>query len=208
MFHGTPGCRLEAKGIINYAENHGIRVVAIDRPGYGYSSMHERGMLRFMEGVEYLLDYLGVQEFKVYAVSGSGPYALAAAYYFAMIRLQKTLILFGATHPNFEQTAVPITWRIKEWRAGWLPSWPLDPDFERKLRWDIHKAKGNLKKEQRLRLEMGEKHRQGAKGYNNDLRLAGRPWGFDLQDIDANPILWYHGALELNTSAAVSYTHL
>lgn len=201
LFHGTPGCRLEAKGIIDYAENHGIRVVAIDRPGYGYSSMHKRGMLRFIEDVKHLLDYLGVQEFSVYAVSGGGPYALAAAYYFAKSRLLKTLILCGVTHPNFEQTAVRITWRIGRWCAAWLPIWPLDVDFESLLRCDIRKAKGDPKKEQRLRLEMDEVGRQGSKGYNNDFRLAGRPWGFDLQDIDANPILWYHGALDLNTSA-------
>ncbi|KAL7777716.1 hypothetical protein CFE70_004385 [Pyrenophora teres f. teres 0-1] len=34
-----------------------------------------------------------------------------------------------------------------------------------------------------------------------DFTETARPWGFDLQNIDANPIRWYHGSLDLNTSA-------
>jgi hypothetical protein len=43
--------------------------------------------------------------------------------------------------------------------------------------------------------------RQGSDGFNNDFKLVGRPWGFELEDIDANQIRWYHGSLDVNTSS-------
>jgi hypothetical protein len=42
--------------------------------------------------------------------------------------------------------------------------------------------------------------RQGYKGYVNDFRLIGRQWDFELRNIRANPILWYHGEMDSNTS--------
>lgn len=46
-----------------------------------------------------------------------------------------------------------------------------------------------------------ETFRQGIAGYHNDFKLIGRPWGFNLELIDANPIRWYHGAIDINTSS-------
>ena len=41
LFHGTPGSRLDWKHVHLFAANHGIRVIAIDRPGYGFSSLYD-----------------------------------------------------------------------------------------------------------------------------------------------------------------------
>ena len=201
LFHGTPGCRLSFQWIVNYAENNGIRVIVVDRPGYGHSSMHKRGMSGFVEDVKYLLDYLGIQEFRVYGVSGGGPYALAAAYYFAKSRLLKTLIMCGSTYPEFDQTAVQIRWRMHKWLRTWVPFWYQEMNFNVLLEKELREAKDDSKKERYARLDSEEMQRQGSRGYNNDFRLLVRPWGFDLQNIDANPIMWYHGSLDLNTSA-------
>jgi len=36
-FHGTPGSRLEAGMLDDAARREGVRLIGIDRPGYGYS---------------------------------------------------------------------------------------------------------------------------------------------------------------------------
>ena len=63
-FHGTPGCRVHGP-LHAWAENHRIRVISIDRPGYGHSTLHHWGMLEFIQDVEHLLDYLDIQELRV-----------------------------------------------------------------------------------------------------------------------------------------------
>jgi len=58
-------------------------------------------MLGFIRDVKHLLDYRGVQVFKILSVDREGPYALAAAYHFPKHRLKKTSIMCGISHPNF-----------------------------------------------------------------------------------------------------------
>jgi len=63
-----------------WAESRQIRLICIDRPRYGYSTLKAgKGMLDFIRDVEYLLDFLGVESFEVHRVSGGGPFALACA---------------------------------------------------------------------------------------------------------------------------------
>ncbi|RMZ68634.1 Alpha Beta hydrolase [Pyrenophora seminiperda CCB06] len=201
FFHGTPGCRVLPSRIVNYAENHRFRIIAIDRPGYGYSTVHDRGMLGFMQDVECLLNYLGIQEFKVYGVSGGGPYALAAAYYFAKSRLLKTLVVCGVPHPDFGHTSKILLWNISLWFRTWASFLVPGVNFNGLLWKDIVSLKDDPKKVQIAAMRSREMRRQGSKGYNNDWRVSRRPWGFDLQNMDANPIMWYHGSLDLNTAA-------
>ncbi len=78
--HGTPGARrqipLEARA---YAEQHGLRIVGIDRPGIGSSTPHlYANVLDWARDLEILLDTLGIDTLRLIGLSGGGPYALAA----------------------------------------------------------------------------------------------------------------------------------
>ncbi len=78
--HGTPGARrqipLEAR---SYAEQNGLRVVGIDRPGIGSSTPHlYPNVLDWTRDLEILLDTLGIDTLRLIGLSGGGPYALAA----------------------------------------------------------------------------------------------------------------------------------
>jgi len=76
--HGFPASRLEGGLIDLAAKNHGARLIAIDRPGYGLSDFHpQRRLLDWPDDVAQLLAHLGVGRFAVLAVSGGGPYGLA-----------------------------------------------------------------------------------------------------------------------------------
>lgn len=78
--HGTPGARrqipLEARA---YAEQHGLRIIGVDRPGIGSSTPHlYADVLDWTRDLEILLDTLGVDTLRLIGLSGGGPYALAA----------------------------------------------------------------------------------------------------------------------------------
>ena len=78
--HGTPGARrqipLEARA---YAEQHGLRIIGIDRPGIGSSTPYlYPDVLDWTRDLEILLGTLGVDTLRLIGLSGGGPYVLAA----------------------------------------------------------------------------------------------------------------------------------
>ena len=78
--HGTPGARrqipLEARAL---AEQRGLRIIGVDRPGIGSSTPHlYPDILDWTADLELLLDALAVDTVRMIGLSGGGPYALAA----------------------------------------------------------------------------------------------------------------------------------
>ena len=78
--HGTPGSRrqipFEARA---YAEQHGLRIVGVDRPGIGSSTPYlYPDIFDWTRDLALLLDALGIDQARVVGLSGGGPYALAA----------------------------------------------------------------------------------------------------------------------------------
>jgi pimeloyl-ACP methyl ester carboxylesterase len=78
--HGTPGARRQIPlGARAFAEEHGIRIVGVDRPGVGSSTPHlYDNVLDWTGDLELLADALGIDTLHVIGLSGGGPYALAA----------------------------------------------------------------------------------------------------------------------------------
>jgi pimeloyl-ACP methyl ester carboxylesterase len=87
-FHGTPSSRLEVLLLDNYGINlermlndAGLRLIAVDRPGMGFSTYNRDGdFLSFADDAKELLDHLGIASCAVMCWSGGGPYALAMAH--------------------------------------------------------------------------------------------------------------------------------
>ena len=76
-FHGWPACRMEA-GLI---PNLPVRLLALDRPGYGRSSPQPgRTLLDWTRDVAFVADRLGLPDFHIVGLSGGGPYAAACAW--------------------------------------------------------------------------------------------------------------------------------
>lgn len=78
--HGTPGARrqipLEARA---YADEHGLRIVGVDRPGIGSSTPYlYPDILDWTADLELLLDALAIDTVRLVGLSGGGPYVLAA----------------------------------------------------------------------------------------------------------------------------------
>lgn len=78
--HGTPGARrqvpVEAR---EFAEEHDLRIIGIDRPGIGSSTPHlYDDFADWVPDLEVLADVLGIDTMRIIGLSGGGPYALAA----------------------------------------------------------------------------------------------------------------------------------
>jgi pimeloyl-ACP methyl ester carboxylesterase len=80
-FHGMPGSRLVMKSVEKSAVAAQARLIAPDRPGYGFSQPNKHGtLLGYVDDVAALADALKIDCFAVMGVSGGGPYPLACAY--------------------------------------------------------------------------------------------------------------------------------
>ncbi|MCB0896003.1 MAG: alpha/beta hydrolase [Nocardioides sp.] len=78
--HGTPGARrqipLEAR---EYADQRGVRIIGLDRPGIGSSTPYlYPNILDWTQDLELVLDTLAIDTVRLIGLSGGGPYALAA----------------------------------------------------------------------------------------------------------------------------------
>jgi pimeloyl-ACP methyl ester carboxylesterase len=64
--HGLPGSRLEAASLHAFGLELGVRIIAPDRPGIGWSSPHPgRTLLGFAQDVARLAEHLGLRVFNV-----------------------------------------------------------------------------------------------------------------------------------------------
>jgi len=191
-FHGYPGSRFEGKLVCEAAANCGVRLIAIDRPGMGFSDAKpNRSILDWPEDVVELADSIGIDRFAVEGVSGGGPYSLACAYKIAN-RITKAGVISG-TCP-FWDAGTP--WErpdnvksVEDFWGSFSQNLPK-PDQEFLFDPKIKKL---------LSEELFEAFRQGAEGVNQERELYGKPWGFRLEDIPLNVKVYvWHGKLDLN----------
>lgn len=80
-FHGTPGARRQiAPETRRLAQQKGVRIICVERPGVGDSSPHRYGCIGdFAHDIEQFADGLVLDKFGVAGLSGGGPFALACA---------------------------------------------------------------------------------------------------------------------------------
>ncbi len=81
-FHGYPSSRIEAKLLHKLALAHSIRVLSLDRPGYGLSTPQRprRALLDWPRDVEAFAASQRLDRFAVLGLSGGGPFAVACAH--------------------------------------------------------------------------------------------------------------------------------
>jgi pimeloyl-ACP methyl ester carboxylesterase len=78
--HGGPGSRLEPSFVADVAAHAGLRLIGIDRPGYGLSTPQpERTIGGWVPDALAVLDHLGIDQCLALGVSTGGAYALALA---------------------------------------------------------------------------------------------------------------------------------
>ncbi len=83
------------------ARERGLRMIGVDRPGYGNAPADPNRSLRSVaEATAALMDDLGVDRFAVIGVSGGGPYALACG---AFLPDRVVAVVSGAGRSGFDE---------------------------------------------------------------------------------------------------------
>ncbi len=223
-FHGHPGSRLEGRFAHEAAARAGLRVIALDRPGYGLSSDRPgRVITDWPADVAEAAGLLGIGRFPVAGASGGGPYALACA---ALLpgQVSQAAVISGVGPYQAPGVTSGMRWQN---RAGfqWGSRWPaLARALMRSMQRNITRRPGRTiealaramspadaavvrRPEVRdtLIADITEAFRQGIAGAARDVVLLGRPWGFSLHEIQAEVHLWQGEADTLVPAAMGRY---
>jgi pimeloyl-ACP methyl ester carboxylesterase len=210
-FHGAPGSRLWCPDDFDPGKTSteaGVRLITVDRPGYGRSDPRPaHRLVDWPNDVEQLLDALEIDRCPVVGVSAGGPYALACG-----ARLPHRVSRAGSVSGVAPAFHVPNVWELmsEEWRTvlergARDPFAALDAARERS-RWladdpdsvgdpaawpevDRWLAEDPTMREPLLAF-VHEAGRQGIDGYAWDRLAFTLPWGFELREIAVDTWLW------------------
>jgi pimeloyl-ACP methyl ester carboxylesterase len=220
-FHGFPGSRLEAQLADPVAARMGIRLIALDRPGFGLSDFKPRRTIsEWPDDVVKIADALGIKRFATLGVSGGGPYAAACALRIPerltavaivcglgpldtpsgtdrMIRDNHLIFFLGRRLPwlariSLRRTAFQLQRNPGEMLRRLLVALP-DPD-------KVVLARPEVKST--LKDNVVEAFRGGSRGAACELLLFTRPWGFLLEDIATRVNLW-HGEQDVSVPSTM-----
>lgn len=210
-FHGWPASRLQARIADKSAKTLRIRLLSIDRPGFGLSTYQEkRTILDWSDDVGEFADILHIKKFAVMGVSGGGPYAAAIAYKIPQ-RLTRVGVVVGLA-------------------PTWIPDNLKGSSFTARFCWGnyakysslrylaslnyfisayfrplsyinaiITRSRADKKASYRIVKEFRrdaftnhkETFRQGINGPMADLDLYTRDWGIEFDDIKTKVYLYY-----------------
>jgi pimeloyl-ACP methyl ester carboxylesterase len=211
--HGTPGARrqipVEARA---YAQEIGVRLIGIDRPGIGSSTPYLYPNLRDWTGdLELLIDSLGIDTLRVIGLSGGGPYALAAG---AALpdRVHGVGVLGGVAPTRGAEAANggPIQLAVRMAPLLAAARVPLGVALTGAIHairplggvaLDLYAAvqppgDKNLLARPEFKAMFLDDLFNGSRFQTsaplNDLILFTREWGFDLADVKV-PVRWWHG---------------
>jgi pimeloyl-ACP methyl ester carboxylesterase len=214
VFHnGTPCSRLMPEWWDAPARERGLRMIGIDRPGYGNAAAEPNRSLRSVaEATAALMDDLGVDRFAVIGVSGGGPCALACG---AFLPDRVVAVISGAGSSGFdeavdgaamspEELELTREQALRPTAAGRQALARFyDPEIENLRNADVDgfmSAVGEdpaaATPEQRATtayvLEaIQEAIRPGRDGWLDDGLAMVRPWGFALADIRQPVAVWH-----------------
>lgn len=211
LFHGSPASRLFRPDAA-VTETAGVRLITVDRPGYGGSDPRPlRGIPDWPADVTQLVDALGLERFGLVAHSSGGPYALAAAVSVpdrvtgvALVSCVVPLDEVPAARAALDDDGRKLVELAREdperagaviaAAAGWLA---VEPD--RFLSLSRPEPDARLLEDPATRsmfLEaVREAVRSGLAGYISDEVAERRDWGFRLSDVDVDVAVW-HGGLD------------
>jgi pimeloyl-ACP methyl ester carboxylesterase len=215
--HGGPGCRLEPAYFATEAARLGLRLIGIDRPGYGRSTPQPgRTIGGWVEDALTVADHLGVDDFATVGCSTGGAYALALAA--TSPRVIGTVACCALTDLRWAEGKATILWKEGVWGAanrtaalkaaevqlahaqgGSTSAIPLAPSDKRLFADpDWARCWSDVAREQ---------FAQGVGGYADDRLADGDGWhSFDVRRI-ACPVVVLHGTSDTFVPVAhASYT--
>lgn len=222
-FHGLCGSRLEMSRFHDIAVTEGYRLIALDRPGMGLSSMDKkRSILSWVKDVESVADHLGIEKFSVIGHSGGAAYVAACAYVIPQ-RIQRAAIVSGMAPLDDPEANIGMVRgrrvvnsliKTMPWLSPMMMRLTLLmlknpdkmmaqmikqlPEVDQVLFRDPDSCKAIMN-------STIEAFRNGIAGPADDMKLLFKPWGFNLERIVC-PITVWHGTLD--TQGPISHAKI
>ena len=221
--HGWPGSRYEAGLVSPGLKGLNVRLIAVDRPGFGLSTEYSDRTL--METCRLLAGFtkaLELNRFRILAVSGGCPFALGLASIAG--ESVEAISVVGGLGPTAEPALVRKMMTSNQFLLGvarWTPwaTWPMlnawrsmipfarpdhfpklvkpvfpESDFYVLSRPEIYFG---------LNLVMREAFRQSASGVYHDGRIFGKGWS--LPSLPSGlPVHFWHGLADVVVPSAMS----
>lgn len=121
---GFLNSRLARPPAETFAGQAGLRVICVDRPGYGGSSQQDyRTLWGWATDIEQLADHLGLGRFAVLGWSHGGPHSLAIARYLADRVTHGALVASSAAWVEHPQAMRSLHWMLRmPWRLRGIPA--------------------------------------------------------------------------------------
>lgn len=209
-FHGNPGSRLEVASshVRRAAEEVGLRLLALDRPGMGLSSFHPFELREYPQLVERFADALGLDRFALTGLSGGGKYVCACAWY-SQDRVRKATLVSStcssdlpgakATPNKQDRRLYPVAarapWLVRILFAKLGRDARRDPTSLLSMLDQLGPADREILQDGQFRQAFGrslaEAFRQGGRGVAHDYALEGRPWDVPLDQIEGPVEIWH-----------------
>ena len=214
-FHGTLGARRQFPVLgRRAAENLGLRVIIVERPGTGLSDSHRYSAVTdWVADMAQVADALDAERLGVVGLSGGGPYALACGALPPLVdRVAVAAVLDGtvpAVGPEATDGGVtdvarrfnPVLTQLRRPLAVLSTALlaPLIPfahfayrGYARMWPEDDRRVLNDPEVEAIFVDDMVNAFRGRCLAMVDDARLLGRDWGFRLADVKV-PVRWWHG---------------
>jgi pimeloyl-ACP methyl ester carboxylesterase len=212
--HGSPGSHSNFAPVAYAAAREGVRLIALDRPGYGHSTFDPRRTYeRSAADIGELADHLNLEELGVLGWSSGGPNAASCARYLGG-RILGCAIVSGPCPPEGDVSAEGTR---RENRAAKrlevLAPWLMSPLFQAGLRQGRRHPEKSLAWMSRHLpacdarvIERAEVRAHwladiarpvsstAGRAAVQDICLEARPWGFDLREIECSVHVWHGDA--------------
>ena len=211
MFHDLWGNRTLRHPDDNILKRLGVRLISMDRPGYGASTRKpNRSLMDVVDDTIMLAKGLNITQFAVLGYSAGGPYALACAYRFPQIITHCAIVSsfppmddvrgFQAIHSNYArlfQLAQNMESLFRWLMRGffWFDSLRNPTHYIRELTALMPAVDQAIMSDPQLfeaRCTMWDEVRQnGSDAFVDEMITLVKPWGFRLQSISSPVEIWW-----------------
>jgi pimeloyl-ACP methyl ester carboxylesterase len=209
--HGTPGSRVARHPDPEIYERHGVHAVMYDRPGYGTSDPKPgRAVADAAADILAIADELGFERFAVVGGSGGAPHALACGALLGerVTRVGAIVTPAPSDSPDFDFFDGLADINIKEFGAAlegrdaieahlqpYIDQLEADPNgVLDEIASELPEVDQAILERPEFRAIFKESFvegvRQGVRGWADDDLAFAKPWGFRLEDVDAEVRLW------------------
>jgi pimeloyl-ACP methyl ester carboxylesterase len=206
-FHGTPGCRLEGEHFDAAAVAARVRIIAVDRPGFGGSTfLKGRQFHDWPDDLAQLADALGIERFAVIGLSGGGPHLAACAARMPQ-RVVAACVLSGAT-PKEARIETARGWWRKLWHrwnyfvfplyaqpfAAQMAFFAKRTPASRMPRFIDKRVMARPRMREQFHRSTVEAFRNGSRGAAHEFTLHSRSWRTDARSVSMPVHLWHGDA--------------